>query len=107
MNRDEDLLLFRDMYKREKNELASFLLLPVSNELEANGMNFKLFNYFLFFINFRCFFLVVHDGEFFRSLSVVLVALLYFHRALFTSYCFVRFSYLIFMSGFSLRDSKN
>ncbi|XP_033514245.2 uncharacterized protein [Nicotiana tomentosiformis] len=42
MNRDEDLLLFRDMYKREKNELASFLLLPVSNELEANG-NYALY----------------------------------------------------------------
>ncbi|XP_070003387.1 uncharacterized protein [Nicotiana sylvestris] len=36
MNRDEDLLLFRDLYKREKNEHASFLL-PVSDELESNG----------------------------------------------------------------------
>ncbi|KAK4707829.1 hypothetical protein R3W88_028754 [Solanum pinnatisectum] len=36
MNRDEDLLLFTNMYKREKNDLAS-LLLPVPNEFEANG----------------------------------------------------------------------
>lgn len=36
MNRDEDLLLFTNMYKREKNDLAS-LLLPVSDEFEANG----------------------------------------------------------------------
>ncbi|KAJ8557443.1 hypothetical protein K7X08_003068 [Anisodus acutangulus] len=41
MNRDEDLLLFRDMYKREKNDLAS-LLLPVSDEFEANG-NYALY----------------------------------------------------------------
>ncbi|XP_019256276.1 PREDICTED: uncharacterized protein LOC109234662 [Nicotiana attenuata] len=41
MNRDEDLLLFRDMYKREKNDLASFLL-PVSDELESNG-NYALY----------------------------------------------------------------
>lgn len=38
MNRDEDLLLFTNMYKREKNDLASLsLLLPVSDEFEANG----------------------------------------------------------------------
>ncbi|KAF3631083.1 hypothetical protein FXO38_15183 [Capsicum annuum] len=41
MNRDEDLVLFRDMYKREKNDLAS-LLLPVPDEFEANG-NYALY----------------------------------------------------------------
>ncbi|KAK6775145.1 hypothetical protein RDI58_026146 [Solanum bulbocastanum] len=41
MNRDEDLLLFTNMYKREKNDLAS-LLLPVPNEFEANG-NYALY----------------------------------------------------------------
>lgn len=42
MNRDEDLLLFTNMYKREKNDLAS-LLLPVPDEFEANGSMFLLF----------------------------------------------------------------
>ncbi|XP_059309559.1 uncharacterized protein LOC132060575 [Lycium ferocissimum] len=41
MNRDEDLILFRDMYKREKKDLAS-LLLPVPDEFEANG-NYALY----------------------------------------------------------------
>uniref|UniRef100_A0A3Q7IQU8 Uncharacterized protein n=1 Tax=Solanum lycopersicum TaxID=4081 RepID=A0A3Q7IQU8_SOLLC len=42
MNRDEDLLLFTNMYKREKNDLAS-LLLPVPDEFEANGRNYALY----------------------------------------------------------------
>ncbi|XP_060185580.1 uncharacterized protein PB18E9.04c-like [Lycium barbarum] len=41
MNRDEDLILFRDMYKREKKDIAS-LLLPVPDEFEANG-NYALY----------------------------------------------------------------
>ncbi|KAH0775662.1 hypothetical protein KY290_007073 [Solanum tuberosum] len=41
MNRDEDLLLFTNMYKREKSDLAS-LLLPVPDEFEANG-NYALY----------------------------------------------------------------
>lgn len=42
MNRDEDLLLFTNMYKREKNDLAS-LLLPIPDEFEANGSMILLF----------------------------------------------------------------
>lgn len=35
-DRDEELSFFRDIQKREKDEIAS-LLQPVSNEFEVNG----------------------------------------------------------------------
>lgn len=35
-DKDEDLMLFREMHKREKDRVVS-LLQPVSDEFEANG----------------------------------------------------------------------
>lgn len=35
-DKDEDLLLFQEMYKRDKNRVVS-LLQPVSDEFEPNG----------------------------------------------------------------------
>ncbi|OMO53256.1 hypothetical protein CCACVL1_28772 [Corchorus capsularis] len=42
LERDEDLLLFRELHKREKDRVAS-LLLPVSDEFEPNGGNYALY----------------------------------------------------------------
>ena len=39
-DKDEDLLLFRELHKREKDHVVS-LLAPVSDDFEANG---KFFN---------------------------------------------------------------
>ncbi|KAA8538838.1 hypothetical protein F0562_025530 [Nyssa sinensis] len=42
-DRDEDLLLFREMHKREKDRVIN-LLQPVSEEFEANGTgNYPLY----------------------------------------------------------------
>ncbi|XP_020537056.1 uncharacterized protein LOC105639486 isoform X2 [Jatropha curcas] len=41
-DRDEDLLLFRELHKREKDSVAS-LLQPVSDEFEPNGGNYALY----------------------------------------------------------------
>ncbi|KAL9686594.1 hypothetical protein QQ045_030986 [Rhodiola kirilowii] len=45
--RDEDLVLFRELHKREKDRIAS-LLLPVSDEFELTGANYYTHNPALF-----------------------------------------------------------
>ncbi|XP_017982334.1 PREDICTED: uncharacterized protein LOC18589499 [Theobroma cacao] len=42
LERDEDLLLFRELHKRDKDRIAS-LLQPVSAEFEPNGGNYALY----------------------------------------------------------------
>ncbi|XP_021275551.1 muscle M-line assembly protein unc-89-like isoform X2 [Herrania umbratica] len=42
LERDEDLLLFRELHKRDKDRIAT-LLQPVSDEFEPNGGNYALY----------------------------------------------------------------